>query len=558
MNDKEYVRILDKLAHAMKDRSCVLFLGPACSETVKLRSELGLSREMPTQKTVACALAEELDDEALLPGIERICGDCPVCEQCLLPEAAEQFEEARGRFKLVEFIRELLRDGRPRGFHRQIWNLRFWAIYTINYDELVERSQEGTDRIVPLASEQVFGTVSRPIQGKVPYYKLHGCISGDAVVITAEDQLGLKRSRDQSERWGDLSIDLRDKVFLFVGYGLADASVLQTIYSVHSSGHSPPRSYAVIEEPMPMNARRLQQRYNIQPVHQDTDQFFEDLVKRYRLLMHQESQRSFTTKLEQRYPTIWTSFGQVLSEQGFSGLCLYGQGKNQEENALVESELSTVPAEMREECIRRQTKNEKLLNVSHSIVQLGAEVYVDPQRFIRLLQEVAEQLDSQRARVELEPLGLAEELERQYRTFWKMEADARVRWHWQRVLRDCDPSDLEDALERPTQEQLTVTRERRERYLTAQASDWFFWELDSALDGHRLIVFLTGFELIEIDETWLRLVSDYFLKKLIDFDAGLVIARRKRRKMSVKQTFGTYNLDRFTQFDLAASFREGG
>ncbi len=550
MDSMEYEQILDDLARAIDAERCVLFLGPACSETAELRKELGLTMaEVPTRRVMVCKLAEEMNDEELLDRVERICGDCPDCDRCLLPEAASRYEDIHGREELKRFVYNLLKDGKPRGFHRQLWNLPFAAIYTINYDELVDKSLNGAEFGV-VTNDDVFATVSRPIdKSNIPLYKLHGSINANDVVITVDDQLRLKLFRDKSVLWNQLSWDLRSKVFLFVGYALGDTDVLETIYSLYSSGHPPPQSYAVIEQPMPFNAQRLLQKYRIRPVHQNVDQFFGALVERYRCLMLQRSQISCTTPLEYRYPSIWKSFTQVVDSQNYSGLCLYGRVEEQRKKALLDGELSVIPTEMCEECLRRQARGEKIMCVSLSFVQLGTEIYIDPWRFVRLLEDVARQLDIERAKVGLPHLDMLNSLENDSKHLWRPEADSRIYGHWRRVLGGDDLA--AEAVENPTTEQQKMNRDILERYLTGQASDWFSWNLELALGRHRLIVFITDFHLIEADKIWFKRVSQNFLNELCNHNVGLIITRRSPRVLSVDRTFAAYTLERFTQFDLA-------
>ncbi len=109
-----YEQILNELARAIEANRCVLFLGPACSEAAALRLALGLAPSgAPTQRTLVCKLAEEVKDEKFQSLIERICGECPDCRHCILPDVASQYEDVHGRKKLKEFVLNLLRAGQP-------------------------------------------------------------------------------------------------------------------------------------------------------------------------------------------------------------------------------------------------------------------------------------------------------------------------------------------------------------------------------------------------------------------------------------------------------------
>ena len=555
MEPANYEHILDEIARAIEADRCVLFLGPACSETIRLRQELGLiPPEVSTQRILICKLAKELRDEELQERIDLICGKCPDCKSCILPEVATQYEEAHDRTELRNFVADLLREGKPREFHRQLWNLPFAAVYTVNYDELAILARGGAVGVN--TEDKVFATVSLPLDyDGIPFYKLHGSIDAEDVVITMDDQLRLKLARQQSPLWKRLRWDLQSKIFLFVGYALGDMDVLEVIYSVYmeTEGQRPHQSYAVIDIPMPVSAEREMRKYRIQTIQKNTDQFFEDLIKRYLYLLKQWSQIAFTTPLKKRYPTVWEAFVLGLVGQSFSGLSLYGQG--QEKNrALVKGELRVIPTEMYAECKRRQARGEELLCASLDFGRLGTNASIDPWRFIKLLNELVRQLDNERSDVGLPPLDLVDKLEQNCKEFWEQEATKRVQKYWRWEYGDDRHGDVRSAVENPTPEQLEKTRRTRERYLTGQASDWLNWELETALSEYRLIVFITDFQLIEPDDEWFKRVSQHLLNKLREHNVGVIITRHAAKKFLVKRTFSAYGLDQFTQIDLGKFF----
>ncbi len=412
-----------------------------------------------------------------------------------------------------------------------------------------------------MTDDDVFATVSVLIdESKIPFYKLFGSMDAKDVVITMGDRFRLRlakqQSQSQSAMWKRLEWDFQSRTFLFVGYGLGDQDVLEVVFSVHRQKHRPPQSYAVIERPMPLTARELG-KYGIRIIHENTDQFFKDLIKTYRQLKYQVSQTSATTPLKHRYLSIWESFVQIVNDRNFSGLCLYGQSKRSKDRPMIEGELNVIPTEMYEECKRLQENGERILCVSLGIAQLGTEVYIEPWRFVRWLEDVVHQLDTERSCVGLPPLDLLERLERTSEELWEKEADARVYRRWYREFGEDRYADVRDAVDNPTREQQKENRRIRERYLTGQASDWFSWELDSALAGHRLVVFITDFQLIEADKKWFQRVSQFFLNKLREHNVGLIITRRASKPLSVDRTFAAYSLDRIIQFDLAR-YVQGG
>jgi hypothetical protein len=551
MNPHEREAAMDQLAEEISKKSCVLFLGPGCSEARKLRAEAGVSS---TPKAVACALAARLQDTAEWRSrIDSICAECAECAHCLLPEVATQYEARYGRDSLLDFVRELLRNGETRKFHRELWNLEFSAIYTINYDQMVEKSLEGSDRIVPVTSDKVFATVSRVIsEGKrIPYYKLHGCISQDDVIITIEDQLRLRLAKDHSELWRELRRDIRDKTFLFIGYALGDTDLLEVIYSVDQPRLDQSRplrpSYAVIDEPIPFQARHWLQKFNIRTFPGPTDVFFADLTDRYRRLW--AAQLLPTTALKARRPTLWAPFEKLLNDQHFGGMVLYGQDYASEDEGPIIRELSTIPLQMHKACTEEQERGKRILPILLRISQLGADVYVDEWRFVKLLEEVAKQIDAGLLQAGASPLKLVDKLDTYRQDTWRSEADSRVQEYWYDRLGE---TAYADVVENPTPEQQKVNRQIRDRFLTGRASDWFFTMLQSLQDeGFRLMIFITDFELIEVDLLWLALMTERFIRKWEEFgNAGLVIARRATDSIHMDSRHSGYNWDRLPQFSI--------
>lgn len=545
MNLQEREAVMDQLAEEISERSCVLFLGPGCSEAVKLRAELGLPS---TPKAVACALATRLQDPTEWRfRIDSLCAECAECARCLLPEVATQYEARYGRLGLLEFVREQMGNGTPRKFHRELWNLPFSAIYTINYDQMVEKSLGGSERIVPVTSDSFFATVSRAInEGKrIPYYKLHGCISQDDVVITVEDQLRLRLAKDHSELWRELRRDIRDKTFLFIGYALGDTDILEVIYSVDQSRPLRP-SYAVIDEPIPFQARYWLKKFNIRTFPGPADAFFTDLTDRYR--RHKAAELRPLTALKARRPTLWGSFEELLNDQYFGGMVLYGRDDSSTGEGPIIRELTTIPSEMYDACIREQEKGKRILPILLSITQLGADVYVDEWRFVRLLEEVAKQIEAGLLKMGAPSPRLVDKLV-SYRQDWRSEAESRVQEYWYEEL---GPVAYGDVVRSPTPDQQKVNRRIRDRWLTGRAADWFFTRLQPLQDeGFRLMIFLTDFELIEIDPLWFKLMAEKFIRKWEEFgNAGLVIARRASDSFLLDSRTSGYNLDHLSPFPI--------
>ncbi len=143
-----------------------------------------------------------------------------------LDEAAEQARYRLGEQQFNNYIFGLFSSFTPGAVHSIISHLPWDAIFTTNYDTLIEeayRNNMPISRIRPILS--VNDDVSSLTDTDIPYYKLHGsvdrCNTPDGrLIITKADYRSYLKLR--SKLFSRLKKDLTSRTFIFAGYSFAD------------------------------------------------------------------------------------------------------------------------------------------------------------------------------------------------------------------------------------------------------------------------------------------------------------------------------------------------
>ncbi len=219
-------RLVDRIAAG----ECVLFLGAGVS----------LDAGAPTGAQLSDEIGSEFLDMTPPTGY-------PLSEMAALVDAED------GRSRLNDWIAKRLRDLEPSAALRVIPRFRWQAIYTANFDLLVEKAyamDEGSlQRLHPIYSNR--DSVSRLEADEVPLYKLHGCISRPnsdegRLVLTQDDFATVEASRRRL--FNRLVDHVADLPVLYVGFARADpdfARVLATVEQAVDGLASLSRSYAL-------------------------------------------------------------------------------------------------------------------------------------------------------------------------------------------------------------------------------------------------------------------------------------------------------------------------
>lgn len=206
----------------------VVFLGAGASIGAKCQAGIAL----PT----AIGLRDELWSEFMLTDEER--RNPPKLGLLSLEHSTALIEAKVGRGPLVEYVSRRFQVTEPLWPHSALPFLRPKAVYTTNYDELVElgwQRHSNLPRIVPVFSSGQL-TVGA---GLTPLYKPHGTaqhasgpVGEGGIVLTQFDYFQmLDRKRDMLRTFLE---QLHADCVVFVGYSFQDMDIASMLYSMRS------------------------------------------------------------------------------------------------------------------------------------------------------------------------------------------------------------------------------------------------------------------------------------------------------------------------------------
>lgn len=203
---------LSELATRIDPSRTVLFLGAGAS--------------VPSGGPTAMALAEKLSQRVAA-------GPRPSDD---FNEVCSILEHRFGRPKLVEALRAELSDLQPRGGMLGLSAFDWSAIFTTNYDQLVETAYASSGRPVKTVRSNFDYNRIATIDG-TPLFKLHGCLTQDtvdghksAMLLTEQDMRDYADYREALFR--QLALDMSVKDVLVIGNSLADAHLKREVDEV--------------------------------------------------------------------------------------------------------------------------------------------------------------------------------------------------------------------------------------------------------------------------------------------------------------------------------------
>lgn len=314
---------------------CILFVGSGMSVEAGLATGRGLAEK----------LAEEIDyplptQAKLEEAVQQRCRECPQAGDLLeelkkewscygLPESlaiiAQYFEnESPGhREKLVDLLRDLLERAELWPTHELVTKLPFKAIYTTNYDTLLEDAyqQAGIEHSVI-----THDGLRRPRGLKL--VKLHGTVGPhcdeDLIVITDNDYQNLKMEKQRRTRvLENMARDLASYHVVFVGYSLQDNYFREMYHHVRElTGRYGKRCWAVIPEFHEYQAKDWADRYKVIFIKRKANEFFRELKEQYDKITFSEL-TPLAGEIEQatsQAEVVWS-----VSYEGISGETLWSR-----------------------------------------------------------------------------------------------------------------------------------------------------------------------------------------------------------------------------------------
>lgn len=222
--------ILEKIARGQ----AILFLGAGASHGAMSPS----GKPAPSGNTLRDALAERFLGGKMADRPLAMVADLAVNETSL--------------FDVQNYVASTVDNFQPAPFHSLVASFRWKAIFTTNYDLVMERAYEASTNKL-----QTLKAVIRQDQNlqsaiadasAVPYIKLHGCVT-----VTNDDQLPLILSSEQYSNhligrdrlFQTLQDWARDSPIIFCGYNIADSNIQKILYDLGDSSIHRPMYLAV-------------------------------------------------------------------------------------------------------------------------------------------------------------------------------------------------------------------------------------------------------------------------------------------------------------------------
>ncbi len=218
--DERYQALVEELSL----RSCVLFVGAG----------LSIGAGLPGW----AELLEELDRR-----METRLG--PVRGDFL--DYAEKIDLNKGRIRMVETLREILAGPgiQPSSVHRRLLSLPFRAIFTTNYDDLIERTlADAGRRYDSIRYDEEVGVIDE--HEAVPVIKFHGDLEDPpGVVLTRRDYMLYHELHPAFTPLFEAMLATR--TFLFVGFSLSDDNFKELDKTVQRAlGRYRRKAYAIV------------------------------------------------------------------------------------------------------------------------------------------------------------------------------------------------------------------------------------------------------------------------------------------------------------------------
>jgi hypothetical protein len=154
-------------------------------------------------------------------------------------------------FTVQSYIANIFDKFTPNSSHVSYSSFPWKAIFTTNYDLILERSYQKNKNAVQELSKVYRNTPVHQIfktHNVVPYYKLHGCISyindiNLPLILSTDQYITHKKNRDRLfSKLHELAMDYP---FLFVGYSNQDPNIRAILKEIESMEEGRPRSYMV-------------------------------------------------------------------------------------------------------------------------------------------------------------------------------------------------------------------------------------------------------------------------------------------------------------------------
>ena len=254
-----------RLIEQIRDGEAILFLGAGATF-----GAVGANGEKPLS---ADALRDYLADKFLGGGLK----DRP------LAEVAEYAKNEASLNEVQSAVYSVFEPLRPVDFHRLIAKFRWHSIITTNYDLIVEQAYAECPKPLQQLTKIIReGDAANNTLGeatKVPYLKLHGCLSviddpDIPLILSTEEYARHQKGRESLFRM--FSDWARSRPIIFCGYNIGDPNIQQILFDLGDQSINRPH-YAVINPNLNDFDLRYWQSRRFFPVKQTFENFIRAL-----------------------------------------------------------------------------------------------------------------------------------------------------------------------------------------------------------------------------------------------------------------------------------------
>ena len=258
---------IETICNHLTERTATLFLGAGINAGLRNNS----NDEFPLGLELSRWIARDL---LKTPELNMSLDDC-----------AEMARFRLGPKVVNDYIFEKFSAFKPGVAHLALVQLPWDAIYTTNYDLLVETASQHSAITAAGIIRQVFSAeenLNSFSEEEIPYYKLHGSADyanteAGRLILTREDYRFYETHR--RPLFSRLRKDILSKTFVFIGYSLSDDNFRAILEDCKTEleAVSFPLSFAVKRSFTPTERAFWREKYNIQLIEADAAEFLDQL-----------------------------------------------------------------------------------------------------------------------------------------------------------------------------------------------------------------------------------------------------------------------------------------
>ncbi len=299
---------IENICNKLADRNANLFLGAGINSGI-LNSE---GEQFPLAEQLAHESSEEiLGNSTLSLGLDAI---------------ADMARFKVGNEAFNQYLFDKFNLFSPGRVHDLVVNLPWDAIFTTNYDLLLERAgEESITKTNVIKSVLSISTdLTQFVEDDILYYKLHGSVDranteDGRIIITKEDYRNYERRR--KKLFSRLKDDLMNRSFVFIGYSLSDSNFLSILDACREELgiNKFPLSYVVKPSVSDVEKVFWKEKYNLEFIESDAENFMEDLSRTwttggYEVLSFDDRKRKRYFEIDDsaRFPKLSNSYYQLV------------------------------------------------------------------------------------------------------------------------------------------------------------------------------------------------------------------------------------------------------